>query len=66
MAHGHAELMPQLALIFMVQCISCVEWEITGEQIEICLRSDGSEWVLGEGSYGTVVKAMKGGVQVGI
>lgn len=27
-------------------------------------RPDGSEWVLGEGPHGKVLKAMKGGVQV--
>lgn len=32
--------------------------------VEICRRPDGTEWVLGEGRYGKVYRAVKGGVQV--
>ncbi|GAB4822994.1 hypothetical protein N2152v2_010040 [Parachlorella kessleri] len=38
-------------------------WEIPWEDIEILKRPDGSEWLLGEGRYGRVYKALKGGVQ---
>lgn len=39
-------------------------WEISPDQIEICQTPDGSEWLLGEGRYGQVFKALKGGIQV--
>ncbi len=39
-------------------------WEVSAEDIEICQRPDGSDWLLGEGRYGQVFKALKGGVQV--
>ena len=32
------------------------EWELREDQIEICKRPDGSDWLLGEGSYGQVLK----------
>lgn len=40
------------------------EWEIKEDQIEISKHSDGSDWLIGEGSYGQVYRAIKGGVQV--
>ncbi|GAB4822983.1 hypothetical protein N2152v2_010029 [Parachlorella kessleri] len=39
-------------------------WEIPWREIEILRAPDGSEWLLGEGRYGRVYKALKGGVQV--
>ena len=39
-------------------------WEIPWEDVEILRRPDGSDWLLGEGRYGKVYKALKGGVQV--
>ncbi len=42
-----------------------VEWAIDGDQIEICHQYDGTVWLLGEGRYGKVYKALKSGVQVG-
>lgn len=34
------------------------------QDIEVCRRPDGSEWVLGRGRHSQVLKAIKGGVQV--
>ena len=34
------------------------EWEIPEDQIEICLLPDGSEHLLGRGSYGAVHKGI--------
>jgi len=30
------------------------DWEVPGEQIEICKRPDGSDWELGAGAFGKV------------
>ncbi|KAK9830253.1 hypothetical protein WJX72_010587 [[Myrmecia] bisecta] len=38
-------------------------WDIGTGNIEICRRPDGSEWVLGEGSFGMVYRAVRSGVQ---
>lgn len=49
-------------LYFLV--LSCrAGWEVGSEEIEVCKRPDGTEWLLGEGRYGKVYKALKGGVQ---
>lgn len=40
-------------------------WAIPYEDLEISRRLDGSEWLLGEGRFGKVLKGVKGGVQVG-
>ena len=32
-------------------------------ELEMCLRDDGSPWILGRGSFGTVFKALRRGVQ---
>ncbi|KAK9829556.1 hypothetical protein WJX72_006471 [[Myrmecia] bisecta] len=37
--------------------------DIPEGEIEICQRPDGSRWVLGNGSFGTVFLAVRGGVQ---
>ena len=39
-------------------------WEIPWREIEILRYPDGSDWLLGEGRYGRVYKALMGGVQV--
>lgn len=41
-------------------------WAIPYEDLEISRRPDGSEWLLGEGRFGKVLKGVKGGVQVGL
>ncbi len=41
-----------------------VGWEISADEIEVCQRPDGSKWLLGEGRFGQVFKAHKGGMQV--
>lgn len=38
--------------------------QIDASDVEVCRRPDGSPWLLGEGRYGRVYKALKGGVQV--
>lgn len=43
---------------------SVASWKIPKDDLEFCSHPDGSEWVLGEGRYGKVYKAVKGGVQV--
>lgn len=30
------------------------DWEVPGDQIEICKRPDGSDWELGAGAFGKV------------
>lgn len=45
-------------------CCGAGDWEISPEDIEICRHPDGSEWLLGQGRFGQVCKALKGGVQV--
>ena len=42
------------------------EWTILPEDIEICLHKDGSPWLLGQGRFGRVYRARKGGVQVDV
>ena len=32
-------------------------------ELAMCLRDDGSPWILGRGSFGTVFKALRRGVQ---
>ena len=36
---------------------------ICAEEIEICKRADGNDWVLGSGSFGKVYKGLRHGVQ---
>ncbi|KAK9840681.1 hypothetical protein WJX84_006316 [Apatococcus fuscideae] len=36
-------------------------WRIRKAEVEICLRQDGSDWLLGIGSYGTVFKGILNG-----
>ncbi|DBA72728.1 TPA: hypothetical protein ACH3X2_010124 [Trebouxia sp. C0005] len=38
-------------------------WDLDPAEITICKRPDGSDWVLGIGSFGQVVKGLRGGVQ---
>ncbi|KAK9829623.1 hypothetical protein WJX72_006940 [[Myrmecia] bisecta] len=38
-------------------------WDVSHDDIELCRRPDGSEWVLGEGSFGMVFRALRSGVQ---
>lgn len=40
------------------------DWEIPEAELQICHRPDGSEWLLGEGRSGKVLKGVRGGVQV--
>lgn len=39
-------------------CYAATEWELTEEQVALCLRPDGSKHVLGQGSYGVVYKGV--------
>jgi hypothetical protein len=39
-------------------------WQMSRDEIEICHQPDGSQWLLGEGRFGKVFLATKGGVQV--
>lgn len=54
----------QGALLPSIKPLPGPEWEIPEADIQICKRPDGSDWLLGEGSFGQVFKAIKGGVQV--
>lgn len=38
-------------------------WDLDPAEITVCKRPDGSDWVLGVGSFGQVVKGLRGGVQ---
>ena len=38
------------------------DWELEPWSVSICCRRDGSEWKLGQGGYGEVLKALKDGV----
>ncbi|KAK9811452.1 hypothetical protein WJX72_004105 [[Myrmecia] bisecta] len=38
-------------------------WDIDSSDIQICKRPDGSDWVLGKGSFGMVFRGLRGGVQ---
>ncbi|KAK9805505.1 hypothetical protein WJX72_001765 [[Myrmecia] bisecta] len=37
-------------------------WDISEGEIEVCRRPSGSSWVLGEGSFGMVFRAVRGGI----
>lgn len=39
-------------------------WEVDPKEIRILTRPDGSDWELGEGNFGRVVKGTRDGVQV--
>ncbi|KAL3136950.1 hypothetical protein ABBQ32_006555 [Trebouxia sp. C0010 RCD-2024] len=43
--------------------VAAQPWDLDPAEITICKRSDGSDWVLGVGSFGQVVKGLRGGVQ---
>lgn len=60
---SHAARSPG-ALLPSIKPLPGPEWEIPEADIQICKRPDGSDWLLGEGSFGQVFKAIKGGVQV--
>lgn len=40
-----------------------LNWELDGGSLELCRFEDGSPWQLGQGSFGTVYKALSHGVQ---
>lgn len=40
------------------------EWEIAMDDIQICQSAEGVDIVVGRGTFGKVIKALKGGVQV--
>lgn len=40
-----------------------LDWELDGANLELCRHDDGSPWQLGQGSFGTVYKALSHGVQ---
>ena len=37
-------------------------WELQPEDVQICLRPDGTKWCLGRGGFGEVLKGLKDGV----
>ena len=39
------------------------DWEVSLQELEVCYRPDGTEWVLGSGGFGKVYKALRNAVQ---
>lgn len=56
----------ELGCSLLIRIWCCAGWELSPSDIDICTRSDGSKWLLGEGRYGKVYKGVARGVQVGL
>jgi tRNA A-37 threonylcarbamoyl transferase component Bud32 len=61
---GSAELDRRQSLTYMKEVDAIVQsFDIQEDEIEIEMKADGSDHVLGHGSYGQVYKGIRGGVQ---